>query len=456
MTTNKYREFIKNEELTDVGLDYAIDSHDKGSPPLPRDMPIDVQGLIQEAWSVMDTGLLPPQKMTSNRKDQSPTSYGLPMESSPEFVQGYLDIMASKKAYQEMLQRRKELEEQLGVNRTDSYLQGYLDVMENRFDRKGEGVACGRGWISRRKKCGRDKSRITSPEAKARTVEKQKVRQQLRGQVKAAKGQKPYVKPKPEPDIPQKYPTRLPKDHVVTTNKRITAARIDKALNAIDSPGAKERVGMFRAFVAKTGVQSVFADPSASLTDHLDVVERGLKDKRYASQDGGLLRNTKADPTAAGYTTFLWNHVVITSDSRGRDGPFAASSEKLKQSADRIFEANAEDELIRDVTTFPSSVSGSVRDRDSRELMTYIHEVGHQVHAKAGVPPVPMTIKGSATNYGAVNEEEWFAEHFALWMLDAPRYEQLDPAGAQFIRDSLTKATESPVSVEELMARGKV
>lgn len=340
-------------------------------------------------------------------------------------------------------------------NRTDSFLQGYLEVMSWRFDRKGEGVACGRGWISRRKKCGRDKARTTTPEAKARTVEKQKVRQQLRGQVKAAKGQKPYVKPKPEPDTPQKYPTRLPKDHVVTTNKRITAARIDKALNAIDSPGAKERVGMFRAFVAKTGVQSVFADPSASLTDHLDVVERGLKDKRYASQDGGLLRNTKADPTAAGYTTFLWNHVVITSDSRGRDGPFAASSEKLKQSADRIFEANAEDELIRDVTTFPSSVSGSVRDRDSRELMTYIHEVGHQVHAKAGVPPVPMTIKGSATNYGAVNEEEWFAEHFALWMLDAPRYEQLDPAGAQFIRDSLTKATESPVSVEELMARGK-
>ena len=81
-------------------------------------------------------------------------------------------------------------------NRTDSYLQGYLDVMQNRFDRKGEGVACGRGWISRRKKCGRDKARTTSPEAKARTVEKQKERQQLSRQVKAAKGQKPYVKPK--------------------------------------------------------------------------------------------------------------------------------------------------------------------------------------------------------------------------------------------------------------------
>jgi len=248
-------------------------------------------------------------------------------------------------------------------------------------------------------------------------------------------------------------PTSLPKDHVVTTNKRITAARLDKALNAIDSPGAKERVRMFRAFVAKTGVQAVFADPDASLTDHLAVVERGLKDQRYAAEDGGLLRNTKADPTAAGYTTFVWNHVVITSDSRGRDGAFVASSEKLRQAADRIFEANAEDELTRDVMAFPFSVSGSVRDRDSSDMMTYIHEMGHQVHAKAGLPAVPLTIKGSATNYGAVNEEEWFAEHFGLWMLDGQRYEQLDPAGAQFIRDSLVRATENPVSVDELIAR---
>jgi hypothetical protein len=339
-------------------------------------------------------------------------------------------------------------------NRTDSYIQGYLEVMSWRFDRKGEGVACGRGWISRRKKCGRDKSRTTSPEAKARTVEKQKERQQLRGQVKAAQGQKPYVKPKPEPDTPKRYPRRLPKDHVVTTNKRITAARLDAALDAIDSPGAKERVGMFRAFVAKTGIQTVFADPDATNAAHLAVVERGLKDQRYAAEDGGLLRNTKADPTAAGYTTFAWNHVVITSDSRGRDGPFAASSEKLRQGADRIFEANAEDELARDIMAFPSSVKASMRHRDSSEMMTYIHEIGHQVHAKAGLPPVPTTIKGSATNYGAENEEEWFAEHFALWMLDAPRYEQLDPAGAQFIQDSLTRAIKKPVSIEELMARG--
>jgi hypothetical protein len=250
----------------------------------------------------------------------------------------------------------------------------------------------------------------------------------------------------------QGYPTSLPADHVVTTNKRITSARLDKALDAIDSPGAKERVGMLRAFVEKTGVQTVFADPSVSMTDHLAAVDRGLKDKDFAAIDGGLLRNTKADPNAAGYTSFAWNHIVVTSDSKGRTGPFKASSEKLRQGADRIFEANAEDELIRDIMTFPSAVAGTVRDRDSFEMVTYLHEMGHQIHAKAGLPDVPIDIKGSATTYGAEDEQEWVAEHFGLWMLDAQRYEQLDPSGAQFIREMLVQATESPFSYEDLRA----
>ena len=62
MTTSKYSEFIKNGNLTNIGLDYAIDVHNEGNRTLPSDMPLKVQGLIQEAWSVMDTGLLPPQK----------------------------------------------------------------------------------------------------------------------------------------------------------------------------------------------------------------------------------------------------------------------------------------------------------------------------------------------------------------------------------------------------------
>lgn len=187
--------------------------------------------------------------------------YGLPLDTPPEFVWGYADTMRMDsvrpscmecvekhlgaalvlmgeaeagypehkllaighlhEAAEESADMRPELSALLRDIRK-RYQQGEAIEFETilealnqhgvwRFDRKGEGVACGRGWISRRKKCGRDKSRITSPEAKARTVEKQKERQQLRGQVKAAKGMKPYVKPKQEPDAPQGMPHKNPK-----------------------------------------------------------------------------------------------------------------------------------------------------------------------------------------------------------------------------------------------------
>lgn len=54
-----YDDFLSEDgELSDKGLDYAIDSHNEGKPPLPKDMPSEIQRLIREAWAVMDPGLL--------------------------------------------------------------------------------------------------------------------------------------------------------------------------------------------------------------------------------------------------------------------------------------------------------------------------------------------------------------------------------------------------------------
>lgn len=86
---------------------------------------------------------------------------------------------------------------------SEAFIQGYLDEVQ-RLDQRGQGVACGRGWIPRSKKCSRDKASQTSDEAKAKTVERAKARGKLKGEVKAAKGQKPYVKPKPEPEVKPK------------------------------------------------------------------------------------------------------------------------------------------------------------------------------------------------------------------------------------------------------------
>jgi hypothetical protein len=85
----------------------------------------------------------------------------------------------------------------LRLDAAPEFVQGYADGM--RLDQRGQGVACGAGWIPRTKKCSPDKAKQTSKEAKAKTVEKSKARAKLKGEVKAAKGQKAYVKPKAEP-----------------------------------------------------------------------------------------------------------------------------------------------------------------------------------------------------------------------------------------------------------------
>lgn len=88
----------------------------------------------------------------------------------------------------------------LRLDASEAFIQGYIDGM--RLDQRGQGVACGKGWIPRSKKCSPDKAKQTSKEAKAKTVEKSRERAKLKGEVKAAKGQKPRVKEKvnrPEP-----------------------------------------------------------------------------------------------------------------------------------------------------------------------------------------------------------------------------------------------------------------
>lgn len=241
-------------------------------------------------------------------------------------------------------------------------------------------------------------------------------------------------------------PTSLPQDHVVTTSKRITSASIDNSLNAINTPGAADRIGMFRAFVEKTGVQSIWADVSASSNDIVNVARQSLNDQSF-----GLIVRFEDWTTplngAVGYTGRLVNHVVIGTNSIARNGEFKAASAQLNEAVDRVLRGSDDDYILDPML---HSVNSRMLHNDSREFTTYLHEMGHQVHFKAGSPNPPADIAGSVTDYGATNEDEWFAEHFTMWMLDANKYANADPVGAQFIEESLRRAIESPLTVQEI------
>lgn len=194
--------------------------------------------------------------------------YGLPIDSDPAFIAGYLDIWRQdairsscmecvekhlgsalvlmdeaengypehkllaighlNEASQECALLRPKLSQQLREIRK-AYQSGEavsLDAIAEalkghgvwRFDRKGEGVACGQGWISRSKKCSKGKRSRTPDENIVKTRQKARERFELRRQVEEnvrAGRTKAFVKPQAErkpgepphknPQTPQEY-----------------------------------------------------------------------------------------------------------------------------------------------------------------------------------------------------------------------------------------------------------
>lgn len=56
--TIKYSDLAQDGDLTDAGIDYAVELYNQGSFALPEEVPRTVAELIREAWAAMDAGLV--------------------------------------------------------------------------------------------------------------------------------------------------------------------------------------------------------------------------------------------------------------------------------------------------------------------------------------------------------------------------------------------------------------
>ncbi|OUR89891.1 hypothetical protein A9Q81_20755 [Gammaproteobacteria bacterium 42_54_T18] len=65
-------------------------------------------------------------------------------------------------------------------------------------------------------------------------------------------------------------------------------------------------------------------------------------------------------------------------------------------------------------------------------IVTWLHELGHQVHFKAGSKSPPVSLSHSISRYGSTNSYEWHAEHFAAWLLNREALAQWDNTVAEY------------------------
>lgn len=231
---------------------------------------------------------------------------------------------------------------------------------------------------------------------------------------------------------------QLPGNHVVSLNPHYTVDAFDQALDQISSVGAAERVKLLRQFAQNQRVQVVVYDQSQPRSAHLNQVRQGLEYQPEWTNTDLLQRSIPSSKEVLGFTRPDINHVVISVEAQKT--PFRLSGADMQRAMDRTFKAAIEYE---DGDDLPWSISDVAPNKETAEFITYLHEMGHQIHYSVNKPLFPEEV-GSLNDYGASNSREWFAEHFVAWTLDAQGYAQLDPAGARFIEENVRLAASKP------------
>ena len=225
----------------------------------------------------------------------------------------------------------------------------------------------------------------------------------------------------------------------LSVSKKHSANNISRELNKLPNGSALVH------FMNKNQVQATWFDKAKNMTEQTKSIAPGIKDRTstFSSEEGMANVADRLNGKAKGFTSEKMNHTVVYYDSR------KSKSKNLKIDHKRIRQS-AKDLLNGKKDTFSTS-SAEKYDNDTQTFVTFIHEMGHQVHFKAGTPSPPTNT--AYTKYGQTNEKEWFAEHFALWMMNPKAYKNKEPETAKFFVDSLKKAIKNPVTNE---TKGKV
>lgn len=278
----------------------------------------------------------------------------------------------------------------------------------------------------------------------------------------------------PTPDQVADYPTQLPVNHVISDDARITKDALDGALDSIaaQSPDAAERVGKFRQFVERQGVQAVFRDQAMTprrvaatrwkIIDQLDETnskivqsannfrraaetqaQQGMSSaKKVRRQANDLAARIVDNMNGAGGYTYMGSgrHIVVKVDASRTVNWDYPMGDRAAEWADKLL-SRAESATSFDQLMPVTGVNYPTGD-PTKVIGVYFHETGHQVHGAAGElqPPDAMMI---ITQYAEQDDFELVAESFAAYMMDGDRFRQADPIGYDWITNLLDTALEN-------------
>ncbi|WP_416305202.1 phage minor head protein [Neptunicella sp. SCSIO 80796] len=216
---------------------------------------------------------------------------------------------------------------------------------------------------------------------------------------------------------------RLPKRHIPSAFSTVPTVNVhglnqvtESVLNSSAAPQMQQLVGFIQQRDIKTVVvKNVEMGRGKQSWDIAEQVGQYLGVNKWQARNRYTVSKTDKPE---GFTSIAYDHVTLK----------AATKHNLKK-VDVNKMLSGINAILKDGAsgtgqhTWPggykrwfasTEATGNMSDSTSRYL-TWLHEMGHQVHYKAGTPARPTS--QFLTEYGNVNDREWFAEHFVFWVL---------------------------------------
>ncbi len=228
--------------------------------------------------------------------------------------------------------------------------------------------------------------------------------QLARQQQARAKAVEPYQPPK------RTVPTAF------STIKGVNVHGLNQTLVDLAATDSAAQVALLESYFTRHNTQTIFIKQSemswgnkASLMIQADIAD-------YLNMDINRARSayiTRKVSRTNGFTFKDSNHVVVKSKASVHLS--ALNIATLKQAAAEVVSQRISSDNLADLMWSLSNNSLKQSGEAARVFTTWLHEIGHQVHFKAGTPD--LTKYGTVSKYGFTNHKEHFAEWFTAWVL---------------------------------------
>lgn len=225
--------------------------------------------------------------------------------------------------------------------------------------------------------------------------------------------------------LAERLPARVV-DHAFSTVKGINAQSMSDVLAQVHNSSLPD----FQSFLAKHNIKTLVLkagelNGSKKAWAMASDVEAYLQSGMRLPVANYFTRNVSR---VNGFTSKAWSHVVVK----------AKSTDSLKKVTAAELSSAVADILNNErIWSFSAGVR-KAHNNAAGVLVTWAHEVGHQVYFKAGKPAVSDAFfVSSATTYGLTNADEWFAEHFVAWLFAPDALKAYQPKMYKFIKQTV-------------------